>query len=136
MSQPNYDLAQWSERGVSIRPGTVISGGTGADGIGVDLINTVGPVQGIGIHGLITGTPTSFTHTFELQESATKGGTYTNMQPRKNASLSALDDIAICKGTRTLRFGRMSVTDAFTGGTTPTSEVCGIIFAQRVHAPA
>ena len=131
--QTQYDLKTGMLSDVSLRPGTTISGGTGANGISVDLRDTVGPVQAICIHGLITGTPTSFSHTFQLEESSDESS-WTAMNPRQQANISALDDPAIAKGTRTKRFARVVVTDNFTGGTSPTSEVCAVIFAQKVHS--
>ena len=135
MSQPNYDLDTFSLDQVSLRPGLSCSGSVTKNGLSVDMTSTVGPVSSVCSLGTKEGAPTSITIVFELEESSDES-VWTDMAPRTNVSLSADDSTAIGKGTRTKRFARIVATSTATGGSSPTAPICGIIFAQKIHAPS
>lgn len=79
--------------------------------------------------GAATGTPTSYTVDAKIQESATSGGTYTDVVGATITQITADSqkaEIYWNPKKLTKRFFRLLVTTAFTGGTSPTVPVAGV----------
>lgn len=135
-TQPNYDLDTFSLKGVSLAPGTIASGNVTKNGLSVDMSSTVGPVSAICSQGVVAGAPTSVTVTFQLEESSDES-VWVAMDPRNSFSVSDNNVVGIAKATgRTLTFCRIVATSVFTDGTNPWTDIAGIIFAQKIHAPS
>lgn len=119
--------------GVSIAPGTALSGTTAANGDWVDCTNYQGPVHGEFIAGAPTGTPTSFTATCKLQEADDSGGTGAQDIPvQTDLVLTAGKTLGYVIGRRTKRFVRCVATPAFVSGTTPTLPLAAAMHGEKI----
>lgn len=124
------DLDTTQAGGGSVRPQA--SAAATVDGSAVDLLGAEGPVHLLASVGATTGTPTSFTVTWKLQESDTSGGTYADLGDAQTEVLSAVNtDAVISTGWRTKRFVRAVATVDFVGGTSPTVGISGVVVARK-----
>ena len=118
---------------VSLYPGQRTSGSVGAIlGDWVDLENSVGPVYGLFVNGVASGSGTfSQAHICKLQEADDNSGTGVQDVDGSAVSLSADKDCAIFRGIRTKRYVRAVLTTGFVGGTTaPVNDLSAAVFAE------
>lgn len=116
--------------GVGQPPGTALSGTTANNGTGRDMGEGVGQTHAVCMTGAATGSPSSYTVIFKLQECATSGGTYTDIS---GATVTATGDNQtkhIRTNKRTLPYVRVVATPAFSGGSSPTAPVASMVFTQ------
>lgn len=128
---------------VAALAGVTLSGTTASNGEDVDLqAYGGGGVFAVGV-GSATGSPTSYTATFKVQEADDNGsgapGTYTDAKDPDGTALSVV--INADKGVAQLRIDptylkrwvRVVATPAFTGGSSPT--VAAFAVAELAPAP-
>ena len=99
----------------SIRAQAALTANT--NGVAVDLIEAEGPVALLVFAGDIDTSSADETYVVKLQESATSGGTYTDITGASVAITADNAEGAVATGLRTKRFVRAVLT---VGGTTPS----------------
>jgi hypothetical protein len=131
MSQsPLMDMLSNALLGKSILPGVDLSGTTAANGSSLDCDNMIGSVHGLFAVGAATGSPTSFTVTCKLQESADDSD-WSDVATQTALVLDADGEVGIIRGVRTMRYVRAVATPAFVSGSSPTAPVAAQICGQK-----
>lgn len=136
MNGAAYDPKTALGGGVSIKPGTSLSGVTAANGGWIDCNALQGPVYGEFSCGDATGSPTSYTATCKLQEADTSGGSGSQDIPVQSDALvmTANGSNGYVIGRRTKRYVRAVATPAFVGGSSPTLPVAATVHGQKFSA--
>ena len=94
-------------------------------------IDTLGYSTGVFVieNGAATGTPSSYTVDAKLQECATSGGSYTDVSGAAITQLTADSKLAVIRveglGISRLRYLKLLITPAMTGGTSPKAIIAG-----------
>lgn len=88
-------------------------------------------------NGAATGTPTSYTVDAKVQECATSGGSYADVSGAVITQIVADDKSAQIRveglGTSRLRYLKLIITPAMTGGTTPKALISGTCLLGRAY---
>lgn len=139
MNYANFDPKTHMLAGVSNKPGTSLSGTTANNGEWVDLgLASVGAkVSASCLCGAVTGSPTSFTATFKIQEADSSGGAGAqDCEVKTDLVLSTSSTQGFATALRTKRYCRVVATPAFSGGAGPTLPVASNVMAIKHAAPA
>lgn len=124
------DLSQL-QNAVSIPPDEAGDGSTGVDGTWVDCSQIQGVLQFIAAVGAATGSPTSYSQKFSVQEADDSSGT--NAQACANqdeVTLTADDTCGVGRAHLTKPWARIRILaadDTITGGTSPTVPCSAVI---------
>jgi len=129
---PIYDLRNNVGGGVSIKPGTNMSGSSANNGDWIDCGTLEGPVHGEFGVGSATGTPDSYAIACKLQEATTSGGAGAqDLATQTTLSLTADKTRGMVRGVRTMQYVRCVMTPAFVGGSAPAVNGVGHVMGQK-----
>lgn len=129
---PIYDLRNHVGGGVSIQPGTALSGSAAVNGDWVDCAALEGPVHGQFAVGTATGSPSAFSVACKLQEADTSGGSGSqDLATQTTLALTANKTNGFVQGIRTKRYVRAVATPTFTGGSSPAVHSAGEVLGQK-----
>lgn len=132
--EPSFDQKTHLDPKVSVHD-EELSGTTAVNGDAIDCKDYDGLIYADVIAGAATGSPTSFTATGKLQESADGSTGWTDLSNQDTGVLSADNTAVKLRGHRTTRYVRVVVTPAFTGGSSPTLPgVHGVVQGQKRRA--
>lgn len=124
------DFANVAQGGLSISPEAAIT--ASANGSGIDMQLSDGPVHLIAMAGATDFTSGDETYSWKLQESDTSGGTYTDITSSNGTSsvstTAANTAVYLSVNTRLKRWVRAVVT---IGGTTPSIVPAAYVFASK-----
>lgn len=130
------DLSQY-QNSVSIPPDEAGDGSTGVDGAWVDCSNIVGVLQYVAMCGAATGSPTSFSQNFSVQEADDSSGTNAQVCANQDeVTLTADDSIGVGRAHLTKPYARIRILatdDTITGGSSPTVPVAAAIQFRKQH---
>lgn len=109
-----------------------LSGTTADNGDAIDCQNYNGPV----VYSTFQvaeagGSPTAFTVTCKIQESADGSTGWTDCATQDTAVISADKGAAIVRAHRTKRYVRNVMTPAFTGGSSPSIAASSVVMGQK-----
>lgn len=129
---PIYDMKNHVGGGVSIQPGTALSGTAAVNGDWVDCATLEGPVHGGFAVATASGSPDSYAVACKLQEADTSGGSGSqDLETQSTLSLTANKTRGMVRGTRTKRYVRAVMTPAFTGGSAPAVDAAADVLGQK-----
>lgn len=129
---PVYDLKNNVGGGVSLKPGTSLSGLSASNGDWIDCATLEGPVHGEFGVGSATGSPTSFSIACKLQEASDSSGTGSqDLATQTTLALTADKTRGMVRGIRTMQYVRCVATPTFSGGSSPTQSVVGHVMGQK-----
>lgn len=124
--------------GVSIAPGANSDLATDVDGGWVSAGDTVGPVQAICAAGAVTGTPDSFTVTFELWEADDSSGTNAQIvADQRKPTLTAINTYGVLHGQTSKPYVKVKIEaddSSLTGGTSPTLDVGATVLYSKLQS--
>lgn len=131
-----YDLVNNALVGCSIPPDEVFTfGGGDVNGSYVDLSKIQGPVHVFAMTGAASGSPTSFSIPFEVEEADDAGGTNNQVVSNQDrAAVTSDDGAAVGRAHLTKPFARIIIDDTddtVVGGTAPAIEVTAGFIAQK-----
>lgn len=118
---------------VAIKPGRQTSGSANVStGSWVDCLGFVGPnVYGMFVSGDQSGSADSQAHACKLEEADDDEGTGAQDVSGATGTIDADGDCVLVRGLRTKRYVRPSITAAFTGGTTPETDITAVVFGEK-----
>ena len=137
MNGAEYDPRTALTAGVSIKPGTELSGTTAAEGDWIDLGDaSVTPIVNAAcMTGSATGSPSSYSVTFKLREADSSGGSGAQDCTIKTDAVHTADKKhSFATGRRTKRYVQVVATPAFTGGAGPKVHVSASVLATAYKA--
>lgn len=131
------DLSQY-QNSVSIPPDEAGDGSTGVDGAWVDCSSVQGVLQYVAACGAATGSPTSFSQNFSVQEADDSSGTNAQVVANQDeVTLTADDTVGVGRAHLTKPYARIRILaadDVITGGSSPTVPVTAIIQLQKTRS--
>lgn len=116
----------------SVKSGSALSGTTPVLGTSKAFSDHIGPVAAVFATGAAANTPSTQAHVCKLQESPDGTNSWTDITGA-TATITSDSTSAMVQGIRTQPYVRCHVTPAFTGGSSPTNTVSGVLLMQRAQ---